>query len=259
MGCSFFRSVAGRQSVWGVRDETGAWETVPVQGRPARLFFGERIAAEQFLARYAERQRLHAVAFPWPEFRDVVLPALQNEGVAVLADLMQGFESTVLAPGTVRQQIELEIARRGDLPRVMDWGEVLGRFGFEPKDSDLPEVRALLLAEAEAERRELARGTDTALLLCVLLFHRGLAEDSLRVWDAKCSGFDLGCYLDLELTLGAGLEATEAFLAANGTRQALQLLAEIRVRWREQDADLEPFDAAALRSHYRQYFCGDGS
>lgn len=257
MGCAFFRAVAGRQSVWGVRDEGGAWEALAVHGRSARLFFSSRTRAEQSIARYGVGRRLQAVGIPWPEFRDVVLPALHNEGSAVLADPMQGLESTALAPGTVRQQIELEIDRRGDLPRVMDWDEVLGRFGFEPKDSDLPEVRALLRAEAEAERRELERGRDTALLLCVLLFRRGQAEDSMRVWEAKGSGFDLGCYLDLELTLGAGIEATEAFLAAHGSREASELLAAIR-GWREQNADFGPFDPPARLAHYRQYFGGEG-
>jgi hypothetical protein len=136
----------------------------------------------------------------------------------------------------------------------MNVQESLQRFGLVPRDEDLPHIRALLAQEAEAERQgaDYERDEDLALLCCVQLFSRGLLEDALRIWDAKRSGMDLGCYLDVQFLCGAGLEATKRFLAsqpgeaAAGALQYLQKCEEV--------GDFAGFSPEAHLRGYRRYF-----
>jgi hypothetical protein len=134
----------------------------------------------------------------------------------------------------------------------MNVEESLQRFGLVPPDEALPEIRALLAGEAEAERRGEGREEDLALLCCVQLFARGLLEDVLRIWNAKSAGMDLGAYLDVQLLCGAGLETTRKFLASQPgavAAAALRRLVEC-----ERAGDFDGFSPAKQLARYRDYF-----
>jgi hypothetical protein len=130
--------------------------------------------------------------------------------------------------------------------------ESLRRFGLVPSDEALPHVRALLAQEAELERSGGEREEDLALLCCVQLFSRGLLEDVLRIWDAKRSGMDLGCYLDIQFLCGAGLAETKRFLAAQPGAAASEALAYLEEC--EEGGDLVGFSPQAHLEEYRRYF-----
>jgi hypothetical protein len=130
--------------------------------------------------------------------------------------------------------------------------ESLQKYGLVPSDESLPHIRELLAKEAAAERNDLPREEDLALLCCVQLFSRGHLEDVLRIWDAKQSGFDLSCYLDIQLLCGAGLEATKRFLSSQErgiAAEALQYLREC-----EQSGDFDEFSPDTYLEGYRRYF-----
>lgn len=134
----------------------------------------------------------------------------------------------------------------------MNVEESIRSFGLVPSDESLPQIRALLALEAEAERAGREREEDVALLCCVQLFSRGLLEDVLRIWDAKRSGMDLGCYLDVQFLCGAGLAETKRFLAAEpgaAASAALEYLEEC-----ESAGDFDEFSPASHLERYRAYF-----
>jgi len=130
--------------------------------------------------------------------------------------------------------------------------ESLQRFGLTPDDDALPQIRALLAQEADAERRGSGREEDLALLCCVQLFSRGLLEDVLRIWDAKQSGMDLGCYLDVQFLCGAGLEETKNFLASQPESAATDALKYLESC--EEAGNFANFSPQAHVETYRHYF-----
>lgn len=136
----------------------------------------------------------------------------------------------------------------------MNVSESLQRFGLVPSDDDLPLIRALLADEATAERegRGRDREEDLALLCCVQLFSRALDEDILRIWDAKQSGFDLGCYLDAQFLCGGGLSETKRFLANQPGEAAAH--ARHHLETCEAAGNFDQFSPKALLDRYRQYF-----
>jgi hypothetical protein len=134
----------------------------------------------------------------------------------------------------------------------MDVDHSLQEFGLVPTDDALPRVRELLASEAEAERSHRARVDDLALLCCVQLFSRGYLEDVLRIWDAKQSGFDLSCSLDVQLLCGAGLAETKGFLASQEDLRAASALNYITEC--ESAGDFEGFSPASRLAIYRTYF-----
>jgi hypothetical protein len=144
-----------------------------------------------------------------------------------------------------------------DVRRVitMTVKQSLALYGLVPLDSALPQIRALLAHEVECERAGQPREPDLALLCCVQLFARALVEDALRIWETKCSGFDLGCYLDIQLLCGAGLAETKTFLATDGSPAALSALK--RIEECESTGDFEGFQAQKVLEHYQQYFGGE--
>jgi hypothetical protein len=109
-----------------------------------------------------------------------------------------------------------------------------------------------LAKEADSERNNQAREEDLALLCCVQLFSRGHLEDVLRIWDAKRSGFDLSCYLDVQLLCGAGLEPTKRFLSSQDGRIAADALQYLREC--EQAGDFDEFSPDEYLAGYRRYF-----
>ncbi len=134
----------------------------------------------------------------------------------------------------------------------MNVPESLARFGLMPPDKSLPEIRALLEREAEAERLGQEREEDLALLCCVQLFSRGFVEDILRIWAAKRSGFDLGCYLDVRFLCGTGLDRTKAFLQSRPEPEAAEALAYIKKC--EDSGDFDEFTPEGHLTHYKTYF-----
>lgn len=121
-----------------------------------------------------------------------------------------------------------------------------------PSDDALPRVRELLASEAEAERSGHPRVEDLALLCCVQLFSRGYLEDVLRIWEAKQSGFDLSCYLGVQLLCGAGLAETKAFLALQEDPRAASALKYIIEC--ESSGDFGNFSPASMLANYQTYF-----
>ena len=130
--------------------------------------------------------------------------------------------------------------------------ESLQRFGLTPNDESLPEIRALLAAEAEAGRRGQPREEDLALLCCVQLFSRGMTEDVLRIWDAKQSCFDLGCYLGVQLLCGAGLAETKRYLSDQAGAVAAKAREYIEAC--ESVGDFAGFSPKSHLDQYRRYF-----
>jgi hypothetical protein len=130
--------------------------------------------------------------------------------------------------------------------------ESLKQYGLVPTDESLPAIRQMLIREAELERNGGARETDLALLCCVQLFSRGLLEDVLRIWEAKQSGFDLGCYLDGEFLLGAGLQQTKIYLANHPSPEAASALEYIEAM--EKTGELEDWSPSEHLEFWRGYF-----
>ena len=134
----------------------------------------------------------------------------------------------------------------------MTVSESLQQFGLPPSDEALPRIRELLAAEADAERSGREREEDLALLCCVQLFSRAQAEDILRIWDAKCSGMDLGAYLDADLLCGGGLDAAKEFLAACPDPAAIDALAHLVSR--EKLGHFDGLSPEVSLRNYRRYF-----
>lgn len=134
----------------------------------------------------------------------------------------------------------------------MDTDQSLREFGLVPADEALPTIRAILADEADAERTGRPRADDLALLCCVQLFSRGLLEDVLRIWDAKQSGFDLGCYLGVQLLCGAGLAQTKEFLANSTDAQSRDALSYIQQC--ELSGDFDVFTPESYLAEQRRYF-----
>ena len=132
--------------------------------------------------------------------------------------------------------------------------ESLARFGLVPAEEDLPQIREILAREAEAERTVGGRGReeDLALLCCVQLFSRGMAEDILRIWDAKMSGFDMGSVVDVQFLCGTGLDATKRFLSSQRDERAVEALSYISDC--EEAGDFANFSPEAHLQGYREYF-----
>jgi hypothetical protein len=135
---------------------------------------------------------------------------------------------------------------------VITIDESLRRYGLIPDDESLSDIRKMLAEEAANERAGRPREEDLALLCCVQLFSRGLLEDVLRIWEAKNSGMDLACYLDVEFLCGAGLEVTKQFLSEQRSQEAAEALA--RIRECEKSGQFKEFSPQTHLQSYRRYF-----
>ncbi|MFI5933205.1 hypothetical protein [Actinoplanes sp. NPDC051494] len=135
----------------------------------------------------------------------------------------------------------------------MDEEASLLRFGLTPAGADLDAVRAVLREQGELDPYY----QDVALMKlgCVQLFNAGRVEDSLVVWAAKESGFDAHCSIDVQLLCGAGLEATKAYLAADGSQEAadaLRYLGEC-----EATGDFTGFTPEGITRQWQRYYRGE--
>lgn len=134
----------------------------------------------------------------------------------------------------------------------MTCDESLKSFGFVPNDEFLDSIRHLLQKEIELESKGEQREEDLALLCCVQLFAKGLVEDSLLIWRAKVSGFDLGSYLDVHLLCGAGLEETKQFLEEHSSEESKASLRYIEQC--EMAGDFLNWSQESQSQYYRNYF-----
>ncbi|MGW1278823.1 hypothetical protein ACWD4V_17960 [Streptomyces tsukubensis] len=135
----------------------------------------------------------------------------------------------------------------------MDDEESLRRFGLRPARAHLDEIRGLLGEHTERERRAQGGGdTELMKLCCVQLFNSGDLDDALLVWNAKESGFDAACSIDIELLLGHGLETTKAHLAAHPSPSARAALD--RLRDLESEGAFEDFSVKEQSAAYDTYY-----
>ena len=119
---------------------------------------------------------------------------------------------------------------------------------------DLPLLREVLAREVEARR---AHGGDdphyeNLYWAAFLLARAGALEDVLPMWRAKHVDFDCGCGFDVQFLVGAGVDATLAYLDESDDGDAAAAAAYIR-RCREGG----DFDDLATWAAYRDgYFRG---
>src|ERR1700740_2202578 len=103
----------------------------------------------------------------------------------------------------------------------MDKNDLLARFGLTPVTADLPEIRRLIQSAIADRDRD---SNEPLKLLRIQLFSASIPSDALLIYKAKMSSFDAGCYIDIQLVCGAGLEATKAFLRSSDAPDAQALL-----------------------------------
>jgi hypothetical protein len=123
------------------------------------------------------------------------------------------------------------------------------RFGLVPAPEHLPEIRQMIAALAANANRN---GNEDLKTLCIQLFSAADPRDALLIYRAKESSFDAACYIDIQLTCGAGLEATQAYLASCGEPQAADLLQRLKdgVGFNE----FQDFTPERQLDFYRQYY-----
>ncbi|MBA9002206.1 hypothetical protein [Thermomonospora cellulosilytica] len=137
----------------------------------------------------------------------------------------------------------------------MDADESLRRYGLRPSAADLVRIRSLLEAHASLERAGQGRGdTELMRLCCVQLFAAGVLDDVLTIWRAKQSSFDAACSIDVQLLCGAGLEATKAHLAADGSEDAAAALDHLLSC--EAAGDFIGFSVQDRLRSYAEYYLG---
>lgn len=131
----------------------------------------------------------------------------------------------------------------------MDESETLALFGLVPHADELPRIRALLqMTTADSNRA----GNELLKTLCIQLFSAGEPSDSLLIYKAKMSSFDAGCYIDIQLVCGAGIECTKAFLLECGEPEAEKLLDHLQSCIAA--GDFDGFTPAGHLEFYRRYY-----
>ena len=132
----------------------------------------------------------------------------------------------------------------------MDEDESLRRYGLRPAAADLGDIRTILDTHRELEWPD--QDTELMKLCCVQLFNAGQAADVLRIWRAKESGWDAHCSIDVQLLCGPGLDATKAYLAADGSEDAARALGYLLEC--EAAGDFEAFSVSARSEGYALYY-----
>ncbi len=131
----------------------------------------------------------------------------------------------------------------------MDENELLGRFGLVPVATDLAEIRRLIAASIADDRRD---SNEPLKALCIQLFSAGNPADALLIYKAKTSSFDAGCYIDIQLVCGAGLEPTQTFLLGSDEPDAKELLALLQNSISA--GDFDDFTPEQQLNSYRRYY-----
>ncbi|MFJ9725409.1 hypothetical protein ACIRP3_21910 [Streptomyces sp. NPDC101209] len=135
---------------------------------------------------------------------------------------------------------------------AMDEDESLLRYGLHPAGANLDEVRGLLLAQTQLEKR--AQG-ELMKLCCVQLFNASVLEDVLLIWQAKTASMDADCAIDIQLLCGSGLARTKAYLSSRRIPQAEAALQRL-IRC-EAAGDFEDFTTAGHSARYAAYYAAD--
>ncbi|WP_433179322.1 hypothetical protein [Actinoallomurus sp. CA-150999] len=135
----------------------------------------------------------------------------------------------------------------------MNEDESLRRYGLRPSAEDLQQVRELLKTHATLERQRQGDGdTELMKLSCVQLFMVGDLGDVLTIWQAKTSGWDAHCSIDVQLLCGAGLEETKAYLAAMDPGDASAALDHLTAC--EAAGDFTDFSVQTQTRWYAEYY-----
>jgi len=129
----------------------------------------------------------------------------------------------------------------------MNETQAISQFGLLPEEIHRTDIRELLLGELSKTTHE--GNQDLMRVLCVQLFALGAVEDSLLIWSAKFWNFDTASLIDIQFLCGAGLEKTKEFLAATGTKVALDALGYLLEC--EQCGDFERFSSQQLLEETR--------
>ncbi|WP_285743203.1 hypothetical protein [Lentzea sp. NBRC 105346] len=119
--------------------------------------------------------------------------------------------------------------------------DLLEKYGLRPTGAQLDEVRGILTREM----REPEPDVGLMKLCCVQLFLNGSLEDAPLIWEAKESGWDAHCSIDVQLLCGAGLEATLAHLEGEAL-DYLKLCVE--------SGDFEDFSVSRQAEWYAEYY-----
>lgn len=121
--------------------------------------------------------------------------------------------------------------------------EVLSLYSIEPDISKVEEIRELLINEIANKSSEDHEYLKT---LCIQLFSIGEVQDTLLIWRAKNKDFDAGCYIDVQLLCGAGLDKTINYLKGIGNFEAKKELSYIE----ECQTDFKDFDRDNILNCY---------
>ena len=139
---------------------------------------------------------------------------------------------------------------------AMDEDESLLRYGLHPAGANLDEVRGLLIAQTQLEKRAQGDGdTELMKLCCVQLFNASVLEDVLLIWQAKTASMDTDCSIDIQLLCGSGLAKTKAYLSSRRIPQAEAALQRL-IRC-EAAGDFEDFTTAGHSARYAAYYAAD--
>jgi hypothetical protein len=134
----------------------------------------------------------------------------------------------------------------------MNEDESLRRYGLRPSTVEVGHIRHMLQAQTALQQDD--QDTELMKLCCVQLFNTGQLSDVLTIWRAKESSWDAHCSIDVQLLCGAGLDATKAYLAADGTpaaSDALRYLLDC-----EGAGDFIDFSVAQRSREYTEYYGG---
>jgi hypothetical protein len=96
--------------------------------------------------------------------------------------------------------------------------------------------------------------TELMKLCCVQLFNAGQLSDVLTIWRAKESSWDAHCSIDVQLLCRAGLDVTQAYLAADSAAAASDALRYLLDC--ETAGDFIDFSVAAKSRVYAEYYGG---
>ncbi|MDF2985407.1 MAG: hypothetical protein K0R50_917 [Eubacterium sp.] len=130
-----------------------------------------------------------------------------------------------------------------------DVDEVLKMYGLVPSKQYLDEIRKLLIEETSTQ---VLKDHELLKTLCVQLFAIGCVEDTSLIWRAKRKDFDAGCYIDVQLLCGAGVEETTRYLKElrnHETSEELDCLQKSIIA-----GDFNEFSKDSILDFYKGYY-----
>lgn len=134
---------------------------------------------------------------------------------------------------------------------LMTDDDAIRQYGLPSFAEHRPAILTALEAQLKLEENE-EGDHDLIKCLVVQLLSIGNVEDSLIIWRAKSTNFDLMCGLDVQFICGAGIEQTRNYLAQTDTDEshdALKYLDECI-----DSGDFKNWTPAKWIAYYRYYF-----